>query len=83
MSKIDETEPYRHSRVAELNAEAEERSATEEKHGQVWNTVELSDEFDMLGFSAPFVVVVRKSDNQKGSLEFQHSPRYYFNWQPS
>ena len=26
------------------------------------------------------VVVTRKSDNQKGSLEFQHSPRFYFDF---
>jgi hypothetical protein len=27
------------------------------------------------------VVVTRKSDGVKGSLEFRHSPRVYFNWQ--
>ncbi len=30
---------------------------------------------------APYVVVRRKSDGQKGSLEFQHHPRYYFRFQ--
>jgi hypothetical protein len=30
---------------------------------------------------APFVVVRRLSDGQKGSLEFQHHPRFYFNFQ--
>ena len=28
----------------------------------------------VIGFSAPFVVVRRKSDDQKGSLMFQASP---------
>ena len=34
----------------------------------------------MIGFMAPFIGVERKSDGQKGSIEFQHSPRFYFNF---
>ncbi len=45
-----------------------------------WNTKELIRDFDVKGFMAPFVVVVRKSDGVKGSLEFTHLPRLYFNW---
>ena len=41
----------------------------------------MSAEFEGIGFAAPFLVVKRKSDGKKGSLEFQHSPRFYFNWQ--
>ncbi len=29
---------------------------------------------------APFVIVRRRADGVKGSLEFQHNPRFYFNW---
>jgi hypothetical protein len=29
---------------------------------------------------APLIVVQRKADGVKGSLEFQHEPRYYFNF---
>ena len=47
-----------------------------------WNTQELSAEFEVIGFMAPFVVVRRKSDGTKGSMEFTHSPRFYFNFQP-
>ena len=36
----------------------------------------------MLGFMAPLVVVKRKSDSPKGSLYFQHSPRYYYGFEP-
>jgi hypothetical protein len=32
------------------------------------------------GFSAPYVVVERKSDGVKGTLAFKHSPRVYFNF---
>jgi hypothetical protein len=34
-----------------------------------------------MGFAAPYVVVRRKSDGVKGSLEFTHHPRVYFNFQ--
>lgn len=46
--------------------------------GDVYDTAELQEKFDVLGFSAPFVVVTRKSDNQIGSLQFNHNPRLYF-----
>ena len=36
----------------------------------------------MLGFMAPYVVVRRKSDGQRGSLMFQHDPRFYFSFDP-
>lgn len=49
---------------------------------QKWNTQELQEDFEVKGFQAPFVVVVRKSDGQLGSLEFTHSPRIYFNFEP-
>ena len=51
--------------------------------GQTWTTAQMTAEFDVLGFIAPFVVVVRKSDGARGSLEFTHSPRVYFNFQKS
>lgn len=56
------------------------RARLEEEYGKVWTTDEMREEFDVLGFGAPFVVVRRKSDGKKGSLEFQHMPRFYFNW---
>jgi hypothetical protein len=46
-----------------------------------WNTEELQRDFTVQGFLAPFVVVVRKSDGVKGTLEFTHNPRVYFNFQ--
>jgi hypothetical protein len=79
----DETEPLRRERLAEINAQPGSREALEAQYGQVWTTVELSEDFEVLGFAAPLVVVRRKSDAKKGSLEFQHNPRFYFNWQPA
>lgn len=74
----------------EINAEATSgaevdpavaRRLLEEKHGQVWTTDELAQDFRVLGFGAPLVVVERKSDGKKGSLVFQHCPRFYFGWE--
>lgn len=77
----DPTEPIRRARVAELNNDPGSREALEVKYGQVWSTDQLTKDFDVIGFAAPLVVVKRKSDGKRGSLEFQHRPRFYFNWQ--
>lgn len=61
-----------------LNMYPQERPALEEDWGQVWDTQQLSNDFEVLGYMAPYVVVIRKSDNKRGSLMFQHQPRYYF-----
>jgi hypothetical protein len=77
----DETEPIRRQRLAEINAEPGSREGLEAQYGQVWDTRELGGDFEVLGFMAPLIVVRRKSDGVKGSLEFQHQPRFYFNFQ--
>lgn len=76
----DPTEQIRRNRIAEINAEPGSREALEAQYGQVWQTQELAADFEVIGFMAPFVVVRRKSDGCKGSLEFQHNPRFYFNF---
>lgn len=78
----DPTETIRRQRLAEINLVPGSREALEADHGQVWDTDQLMEEFEAIGFMAPLVVVRRRSDGQKGSLEFQHHPRFYFNWQP-
>ena len=78
----DPTETIRRERLAEINIEPGSREDLEAKFGQVWDTGELSEEFQAIGFMAPLIVVRRRSDGAKGSLEFQHNPRLYFNWQP-
>lgn len=59
------------------------RADLQATNGPRWTTEELTRDYDVLGFSAPFVVVRRRSDGVKGSLEFTHSPRVYFNFQPA
>jgi hypothetical protein len=77
----DPTEAFRRARVAELNAAQAARAELEAKYGRAWSPDEVRADFEVLGFMAPFVVVRRKADGKKGSLEFQHHPRFYFNWQ--
>lgn len=77
---MDQTENLRRQRVMEINAEPGSREALEAKYGQVWDTKQMRQDFEVQGFAAPLIVVTRKTDGQKGSLEFQHSPRFYFNF---
>jgi hypothetical protein len=79
----DPTEAVRKELLVTINAEPGSREALEAEHGQVWDTRQLGEDFDVLGFAAPLVVVKRKSDGQKGSLFFRHSPRLYFGFEPA
>ena len=79
---IDPTEPARREMLAEINADLGTREALEAKHGRVWDTDQLQEDFDVVGFSAPLVVVIRRTDSVKGSLKFQGSPRFYFQFEP-
>jgi hypothetical protein len=78
----DPTESIRREMVAEINAEPGSRAALEAKYGQVWDTDQVRVEFEVIGFMAPLVGVRRKLDGVKGSLLFQHNPRFYFGFQP-
>jgi hypothetical protein len=76
----DRTETVRRQMVAEINVQPSVRQQLEAKHGHVWDTSELQQDFKVLGFIAPFVVARRKSDGVRGSLNLQHSPRLYFDF---
>ena len=83
---LDETESIRRTRLVEINGAVQshcqeaERKRLEKQHGQIWDAAQLTEDFEVIGFAAPFVVVKRKADGRKGSLEFQHMPRLYFNF---
>ena len=65
---IDETETIRRNLVATINAEPGSREYLEAQHGQVWDTNQLQEQFDVLGFMSPMIAVIRKSDGIKGSF---------------
>jgi hypothetical protein len=76
----DETEEIRRARVDQLHEETTNRLELEERYGKVWNRDQMRAEFEVLGFMAPLVVVKERATGKLGSLEFQHMPRFYFNW---
>jgi len=73
----DPTEAFRREMIAS-GQPARDAAAADVK----LTTDELREQYEVLGFLAPFVVVKRKSDGVKGSMEFTHNPRFYFNFQP-
>lgn len=77
----DSTESIRRALLEEMRASGPaSRESLEAAYGRVWDTDQLTTEFEVLGFLAPFVVVRRRSDARKGSLSFQHHPRLYFDF---
>jgi hypothetical protein len=78
----DPTETIRRTMVQQINTDVGDRERLEAQHGQVWDTQQLQADFDVLGFSAPLIVVRERSTGRMGSLFFQHSPRFYWGFQP-
>lgn len=60
---------------------AKARQELEAQYGVVWDTSQMTQEYSVEGFSMGIVVVTRKCDGVRGSLDFSHSPRFYFNFQ--
>ena len=61
--------------------ETEAREFISKTEKDIYNTKELQESFNVVGFIAPFVSVVRKSDNKKGMMTFTHYPRFYFGFE--
>jgi hypothetical protein len=72
----DPTEGIRRMEQKEINAKSDA-----EIPGPTWDTEKMQEEFTVIGFLAPYVVVIRKADGVKGSLQFRHHPRVYFNFE--
>ena len=77
MMNADPTEQVRRGMVQQM---PQELMAVAQEGGKVWTGDEMRLEFEVEGFGAPFVVVRRRADGVRGSLEFIHSPRLYFNF---
>jgi pterin-4a-carbinolamine dehydratase len=71
----DPTEPLRR-RMIETGQPARDL----EQADQRWSTEDLKRDFTVKSFMAPFVFVTRKADGADGTMEFTHSPRWYFNF---
>ena len=55
------------------------RAALEKQYGKVWDVQEFTEQFDVFSVMGPKLIVRRKSDGYSGTIEYQSSPRYYFN----
>ncbi len=84
----DPTEGFRRGLVNVINTQVEsqepddERTRLEKIHGEIWDTSEVTKNFSIEAFMAPFVVATHRESGKKGTLMFQHSPRFYFLWSP-
>lgn len=57
---------------------AEFRAQLEEKHGTVFDTSEVQKEFNIESFGYGFAFGTRRSTGEKTTLDFTHSPRFYW-----
>ena len=57
----DPTETIRKELLAEINAQPGSREALEAQHGQVWDTNQLREDFEVLGFGAPLSWLVARA----------------------
>ena len=79
----DTTENIRRALVAEQQEQGPlTREQLEAEYGQVWDTNEMSRDFEAEGFMAPYVIVKRRNDGVLGTLEFQTNigHRFYYNF---
>ena len=65
----DTTEALRRAMIE--SGQPQQICAKAERH---WTTDQLREDFIVHGFLAPFIVVTRKSDGVKGSMEFTTRP---------
>ena len=62
--------------LVEIEADQRDRPA------DAIDTNQLREQYEVLGFAAPFCLVKRKSDGVRGFLNFHHDPRYYYGFTP-
>ena len=61
-------------------SEQEAKAALLITYKDVMTTDEVREKFEVISFLAPFVMVKRKADGVKGTLQFTHMPRFYFDF---
>lgn len=81
---MDTTEVTRRTMVDVINAAPARRKALEIAFGEddVWDTKELQETFEVIGFAAPMCMVKKKDTGERGAVLFQHMPRFYFGFEP-
>ncbi len=81
MDSFDEedAEDYEEERQSDEIAELD----LEIYDGPTWDLAAFEKDFEVIDYAAPFVVVIRRSDQLKGTLEYLSWPRTYFGWTPA
>ena len=79
----DPTEGIRRLLVDVINSSPRDRKALEFEYGEVYDTKEVQEKFEIKGFLAPFVGCTRRLDGVEGFLTFQDRPRFYFEFKES
>ncbi|GAF71108.1 unnamed protein product [marine sediment metagenome] len=51
------------------------------QYGEVLNTAELQEKYEVSGFGYGMVFVKDKATGKKGAMDFDHMPRFYYNFQ--
>lgn len=77
LEDYDDTEDARRALIGVLADTPHDELAGE----QTWDTDALQQEFEVLSFLAPFVLVRRRSDGVRGTVMFKSNPRVYFGFQ--
>jgi hypothetical protein len=78
---INSTETLRRALVERITSESTSRENLEARYGEVFDTEQLREAFDVIGFAAPLVMVRHKGSGQRGTLFLQHDPRFYFSFE--
>ena len=71
----DPTEAIRRERLAEINAEPGSREALEAEHGQVWDTEQLTKDFEVIGFLGPVRGCAPQGGRREGVAGVPAQPR--------
>jgi len=77
------TEPKKEEKPKEKSYDeqvADIRADLEKRVGPVWDTDEMTKDFEVKNFSAPYAFVKHKKTGQEGSIEFRSRPRFYYNF---
>lgn len=80
-SSLEETN-HRHEIDSAINSEPRDRLDLQIEYGTVWDTEELRHEFEVVAFRRPFAIVKRHHDQCLGTVMFQCTPRFYFDFRP-
>jgi hypothetical protein len=64
-----------------INNNPKTREELTKDFGNVYDCEDIHTAYEIIGFAAPFVYVQDIATGKKGTLMFQHHPRFYFSFE--